>query len=131
MLGMSVAAVQTVDDEGPYRIQHYTQCYADLFELSPWDIRMVLVYDTANIGILAQTRADVTRYRAVIFYNVPALALQPDSARFRVPIHELAHVLTADARWIAAQSDSAMGERIIEQLVSRIERWEFWQGMCP
>jgi hypothetical protein len=130
MLCMSLAAAQS-EDEGPYRLYYLTQCYADAMELAPWDVRVLLVDDTVNINIVAQTRADVTRYRAVIYYNVPALARLPDSARLLVPIHELAHVLTAEVRWMAMEADSVTGERVAEQLVSRIERWAVWGTLCP
>jgi hypothetical protein len=108
-----------------------TECYAETMELAPWDINVFLVRDSVQIHIRAQTGADPSRWRATIVFNLASLEAVPEGEVRRTVIHELAHVLTAEVRFMSMRADSAVGDQASERLVSWIEGWDLWQELCP
>jgi hypothetical protein len=113
------------------RIYEYAECYAQAMELAPWEAQIVLVRDSLLMRILARTRADPTRFNATVWFNLAALEQVNDEMVRRTVVHELAHILTAEARVLLMDIDSLRGDNAVERVVSRIDHWKLWQGMCP
>jgi hypothetical protein len=113
------------------RIYEYAECYAQAMELAPWDIHIELLRDSTEMYVLARTYADPTRFNATVAFNLAGLESVPESLLRQTIVHELAHILTAETRKAAGVRDGEHGRNSVERVVSRIDHWKLWQGICP
>jgi hypothetical protein len=119
------------ENHDPLRLDHYTRCYANEMKLRPWRVAYALLKESPSPTLMARTYADASRYQAFIVYNFPVLKQRSDTSVRRTVVHELAHVLTAELKNLAALQDTVMANLVVEQLVTRVELWDVWLGLCP